>query len=95
MMKYIFIFLICFISVQSFAQPVIKRNDGTTTALDSALFTGKAFRVPVFQDTVSANTYRVLDSSGRLIFTRDSSNLWVRTVSNGWQKVGFNNGGGS
>ena len=61
----------------------------------SALFTGKAFRVPVFQDTVSANTYRVLDSSGRLIFTRDSSNLWVRTVSNGWQKVGFNNGGGS
>ena len=68
--------------------PLIIRNDGKTTALDSNLFVGKSFRPPAFADTTQANqSIKVLDSSGRIIFTRDSSTLWVRNVGKYWQKL--------
>lgn len=92
-MKYIFIILICFLGIAGYSQPIQPRANGIVTVLDSNLFTGKALRVPVFLDTTVANTYKTLDSSGKIIYTYSGNTLWYRSVQHKWILVG--SGGGS
>lgn len=91
-MKYILIIIICFLSLSGYGQGIQPRSNGIVTVLDSSLFTGKAFRVPTFFDTTQANTFTVLDSSGKLIFTRSGNMLWLRTVQKGWSPISAGSG---
>ena len=86
-MKYLITFLLAFITIIGYSQPVQLRSGGSVTPLDSNLIVGKSLRVPVFQDTTNANTYRTLDSAGKLIFTREDNNLWVRTTEKAWSLI--------
>jgi hypothetical protein len=70
--------ILFFLSSCVIAQPQVGRAGGANTVLDSALFTGKAFRPPAFADTTTANTKRTLDSAGKIIYTFDVNGLWMR-----------------
>lgn len=86
--------LICFIG---FAQKPIVTNRSTPSSfvLDARWGASLNMKAPVYDDTTAANTtYAIgLDSAGSLIFTRDSSFLWVRHTGKYWQKVGVGTGG--
>jgi len=87
-MKYLITFLLAFVTILGYSQPVQLRSGGSVTPLDSNLIVGKALRVPVFEDTANANTYRTLDSAGKVIFTRADNNVWIRTTEKAWSLIG-------
>lgn len=77
------------------AQSIQQRGTAKVTVLDENLFAGSSFRVPVFNDTASANLVVTLDSCGKLIYTRDSNFVWLRKCSpKRWAAVGSGSGGG-
>lgn len=81
MKKIILICLALISGVIAFSQaPIIPRSTtGTNTILDSSLFIGKSFRVPVFSDTTAANNHpHILDSAGKIIFTTSDNSFWGR-----------------
>jgi len=87
-MKYLITFLLAFVTIIGYSQPLQLRSGGSVTPLDSNLMVGKALRVPVFEDTTNANTYRTLDSAGKVIFTRADNNVWIRTTEKAWSLIG-------
>ena len=73
----------------TFGQPEANRQTGASnTLVDQAVFVTRNFRPPIFNDTTQANTqYPVLDSTARLIYTRDVNGYWGR-VNHRWVRVG-------
>jgi len=90
-MKRILLFILIFYCAAVHAQNQVPRGGGSQTLVDSNLFTGKSFRVPIFPDTTNANTYKTLDSAGKIIFTRDINWFWGRQTSPSRKWVPFNN----
>lgn len=87
-MKYILTFLFCFFVSYAFAQPIVQRATAGNTVQDARLYTQYNFRVPVFNDTATANTQKGIDSSGTIIYTYDIQGFWVRQTSpKKWNKV--------
>ncbi len=76
----------------AFGQHIVSRSNGSQTVLDSNFFAGNSFRVPIFNDTTAANTNRPsLDSSGKIIFTRDRNWFWGRQTTPSRKWVPFDN----
>lgn len=76
----------------SYSQVIVVRGKGNVTQEDSNLFIGNSFRVPIFSDTASANANRQsLDSSGKVIYTRDLNWFWGRQTSPTRKWIPFNN----
>lgn len=79
MMKKLIISLtLLFFSLLGFSQGIVIRTTGTSTVEDVNLFAGNSFRVPVFNDTTSANTAITLDSCGKIFFDRSINGFRVR-----------------
>jgi len=90
-MKYILIIVICFLGLAGYSQPVNKQpRSNMPTVVDSSLAIGKNFILPVFRSFSQLATYTNLDSSGRLVFIRDSNAVFYRDNAHQWVK--FNSG---
>lgn len=80
------IILTFFVSILQ-AQNTSQRTNGTVTVVDPNLFTTRSFRVPVYEDTIQANTqFPTLDSVGKIIYTRLDNKLKYRGVGR-WYDV--------
>jgi len=88
-MKYIFIILICFLGLTSTAQVQKQPRSNFPTVVDSSLAIGKNFILPVFRSFSQLATYNVLDSSGRLVFIRDSNAVFFRDNAHTWVKLAY------
>lgn len=78
------------------AQSIQNRSSANVTVMDANVFAGSSFRVPVANDTASANLWTTLDSCGKLLYTRDSNSVWLRKCNpKRWSLIGGSGGGGS
>lgn len=77
-MRYFLIAVLLLFSFCSFSQSIVYRSNNTVTVLDYNLFSGNSFRLPVYNDTVQANSAYTLDSCGKMIFTRNGNKLYYR-----------------
>src|ERR1039457_78781 len=79
MKKLILTILTAFIVAFGFSQPVQQRGTSKVTVMDVNLFAGNSFRVPIYNDTASANLSGTgLDSAGKLIYTYNTNTVWLR-----------------
>jgi hypothetical protein len=92
-MKYIFIILICFLGVCSYGQVQKVQRSTFGTQVDSSIAPGKNLIIPVFRSFAQMSAYNILDSSGRLVFIRDSNAVFVRTNQHTWRKLAYASGG--
>ena len=88
-MKYIFIIIICFLGLTSTSQVQKQPRSNFPTVVDSSLAIGKNFILPVFRSFSQLATYNVLDSSGRLVFIRDSNAVFFRDNAHTWVKLAY------
>ena len=88
-MKCIFIILICFLGLTSTSQVQKQPRSNFPTVVDSSLAIGKNFILPVFRSFSQLATYNVLDSSGRLVFIRDSNAVFFRDNAHTWVKLAY------
>jgi len=88
-MKYIFIISICFLGLTSTSQVQKQPRSNFPTVVDSSLAIGKNFILPVFRSFSQLATYNVLDSSGRLVFIRDSNAVFFRDNAHTWVKLAY------
>lgn len=94
-MKYILIIVICFLGLTATSQVQKQGRSNFPTVVDSSLAIGKNFILPVFRSFSQLATYNNLDSSGRLVFIRDSNAVFYRTNAHTWAKLSTGSGGGS
>ena len=93
-MKYIYIILICFLGVATQAQVQLQPRSNFPTVVDSNLKVGKNFIIPVFRSLSDLAKYQVLDSTGRLMFLRDSNAVFFRNNAHQWVKLATSGGSG-
>ena len=80
-MRKILSLLFILICSYAFAQPVVNRAGAANTVSDARLQSQYNLFVPRYQDTVSANLQRGIDSCGALIYTYDYNGYWYRQCS--------------
>jgi len=80
-MKKILYILLLLISVNAIGQPVINRATAGNTVKDERWMAGLNAFMPAFNDTISANTNRGIDSSGAFFYNRITKTIWIRQHS--------------
>lgn len=88
----IYIFILMLFGSIGYSQSIVNRTTGTNTVNDPNLFSSRSFKVPVYNDTISANVdFPTLDSAGKIIFTRDINWFWGRQTTPNRVWIPFNN----
>jgi hypothetical protein len=64
-----------------YAQPVVNRAGNANTVADGRLMAKLNMFMPVYADTIAANTSRGIDSCYAIIATRDVNGFWYRECS--------------
>ena len=96
MKKIFLVLLVSILATVGYSQSVQPRGSANVTVEDARLKAKYNLVLPVFNDTTEANLWKGVDSTGALIFTRDSNSVWVRKfLPKKWVIFGNGTGGGS
>lgn len=80
MRKLLYILLVL-ISTKSIGQPVISRGGAANTLKDERLMIGKNMFIPIYVDSIEANTNKGIDSSGAMYYDRSIKTIMYRQHS--------------
>jgi len=93
-MKYIFLILICFLSLTGYSQVIQNRANGSVTVQDARWKGLLNMFVPLYADTTAANVQKGIDSTGAIIYTYNNGSLWYRVCCpKHWVLVGTGGSG--